>query len=351
MCQSPKGARHRGADVKSGSRRWWPPAWAAGGATESGGVTLTAPRDTHSRSTGFLSPRPSLLFPRGGTKAQGEGEAPADATSPVRLAHQAPGRPAGRRAPGLLWKGTDPGINSTSQPGPLFPTKRWRPRRVGGGRARGRPPGFTLAADQRERRCSQHLDLAEFLSCRMRQRGVIWSWPREAGPEVNIKGECTDPVNPARKGWPPAFIWSRSCHCYHGSEPIRPGTTVTPRVAEFFCLVPEQINYISLEFPPLHQSPFTAVVGEKLQCCHCLLSFSAARCTQGAGGAERASWRDSPRSPGVPVLLGWGGAKFPPRSVPGGPRMDALKCERLGIYFSRFKTNVIPGRCHCLGQG
>lgn len=270
--------------------------------------------ETHAPALQAFCPLdPHSYFPGEEPKPRGSvrptDEAPADTTSPVRLAHQALGRPVGRRAPGLPWKGTDAGVNSTSQPGPLFPTKRWRPRRAGGGgHARGRPPGLTLAADQRERRGSQHLDLSEFLSCRTGQRGVIWSWPQEAGPEVNIKGEHTDPVHPARKGWPPAFIWSHSCHCYHGSGPIRPGTTVTPRVPEFFCLVPEQINYISLEFPPLHQSPFTAVVGEKLQCCHCLLSFSAGRCTRGAGGGGRAG--ELARLPPVPrrpcsAGMGW----------------------------------------------
>lgn len=94
---------------------------------------------------------------------------------------------------------------------------------------------------------------------------MIWSQSHEALLEVNIKANAphrsNGPCEPAEEGL--ALIIVKTG-----------GSPTSKDHGDSFCLRmllfgTEQINCISLEFPLLHQSPFSADVGEKLYCCLC----------------------------------------------------------------------------------
>lgn len=192
----------------------------------------------------------------------------------------------------------------------FFLTRRWTPHYAGGGCRWGKHPRFTLASDQRGRGCSQHLDLLEFLSWQTRQQAVIWSQSHEALLEVNIKANAphrsNGPCEPAEEGL--ALIIVKTG-----------GSPTSKDHGDSFCLKmllfgTEQINCISLEFPLLHQSPFSADVGEKLYCCLCH-RFEQCLMQRGVqsqlGGdqpfhARVAGWQDFSSSYGLRALRdGW----------------------------------------------
>lgn len=172
---------------------------------------------------------------------------------------------------------------------------------------RGKHPRFTLAADQRGRGCSQHLDLGKFLSLWTGQQGVIWSWSHGASPEVNIKGNTPPTSNRPREAAEEGLA-----PCFH-LEPLGPllrQVRAHPSLSRDHqdCLRPgillsgtEQINCISWEFPCVHQSPFSADVGEKLHCCPCLFELSLVQ--RGApGGPSEDALAEGERRAGLPPL-------------------------------------------------